>query len=119
MSEKVNQYERFELSKAERKIAMEVIKTGILRRHKEWQREIAAFINSPYPEGSNAFDRSMEITKRVRNFYKEAMRLEESYRNSQMVLAIVYLLRNGYLTKGDLFEFPQKLSELLLAQSDF
>lgn len=77
----MDQYQRLEFSKAERKIAKEKIKIGILRRHQEWQNEIAALINSPYPDDSNAFDRSMEITKRARDFYKEAMRMEEFFIN--------------------------------------
>ena len=84
MSEEVDRYRRFEFTKAERKIARGVIKTGILRRHQEWQNEIAALIGSPYPEDSNVFERNLEITRRARDFFKEAMRMEEFYRNSQM-----------------------------------
>lgn len=106
-----------ELSKTERRIAKEIIKTGILRRHHEWLNDIATLIKSPYTADTNAFDRSMEITKRARDFYKEAMRMEEFYRNSQIELAIVLLLREGYLTQDDLHVFPKDVSGLMLAKS--
>lgn len=113
----MNQYEKSELSKTERKTIKEIVKTGILRRHQEWQNEIAAIINSPYTEGNNAFDRSMEITQRARDFHKEAMQMEEFYRNSQLDIAIVALLREGYLTKADLTELPLDRTETLLAKA--
>lgn len=78
---------------------------------------MAALINSPYPDGRNAFDRSMEITKRARDFYKEAMRMEEFYRNSQVEFAIVILLRDNYLRKEDLSDFPPEIAEILLAKA--
>lgn len=106
-----------EFSKTERGIAKEIIKTGILRCHQKWQNEIAALIKSPYPDDTNAFDRSMEITKRARDFYKKAMYMEEFYRNSQIELAIVILLCEGYLTQDDLHGFPNEISKLLLAKS--
>lgn len=113
----MNQYPKFEFSKSERNIAKEVIRIDILRRHQEWQNEIAALINSPYSEGSNVFDRNMEITKRARDFYKEAMRMEEFYRNSQMEFAILILLRNGYLSREDFSDFPKDVAEMMLAKA--
>lgn len=109
--------EIIEFSKAERRIAKEIIKVGILRRHQEWQDEIAALINSPYPDDINAFDRSMEITKSARDFFKEAMRMEEFYRNSEVEFALVILLRDGYLKKDDLSALPQHTADILLAKA--
>lgn len=113
----MDRYRNMEFSNAQRYIAKGIIKTGILRRHQEWQNEIATLIDSPYPDDSNTFDRNMEITKRARDFYKEAMRMEEFYNNSQIESAIVMLLRDGYLSHEELHGFSNEVSELLLAKS--
>lgn len=89
------------------RIAKEILKIGILRRHEEWQKELATIISKPYHTEKNAFDRSMEITKMSKDFFKEAMRLEDYYDTRMIPIGIIALLRNGNLDKEDL----SKLSE--------
>ncbi|TGX82094.1 hypothetical protein E5358_08525 [Palleniella muris] len=49
----------------------------------------------------------MEITKMSKDFFKEAMRLEDYYDTRMIPIGIIALLRNGNLDKEDL----SKLSE--------
>ena len=46
----------------------------------------------------------MEVTKRSRDYFKEAMQREDYYRNAMMEIGVVILLREGYLTPDDLSE---------------
>ena len=40
-----------ELTKAEKKLAKELIKKGILKRHAEWHREILELLDRPFEIG--------------------------------------------------------------------
>ena len=73
-----------ELSKEDKRQLQSIIRKGILRRCEEWLKETASLINKEYDGDENAFDRCMEITKRSHNYYKEAMRREDYYRNSSL-----------------------------------
>ena len=46
----------------------------------------------------------MEITKRSRDFYKEAMQRENYYSNSMMLSGASVLLAEGYLLTEDIAE---------------
>lgn len=94
-----------ELTKAEKRQLQGVIQRGVLRRCEEWLRETAAIINREYEGEENAFDRCMEITKRSHNFYKEAARRENYYRNTMLLSGVGELLTNGYLAMDDLKDF--------------
>lgn len=100
-----------EFTKAERRQMKDILKVGILRRHAEWQEELKALLNAPFDEDENEFSRSMQITDMARKFYKEAMNMEDYYRTSWIESGIIYLLKGGYLSFGDL----SVLSEELLA----
>lgn len=90
-----------ELTKSERKLMTEIIRRGILRRCEEWLLETKQLIEKSYND-ENAFDRCMEVTKRSRNFFKEAMQREEYYKTSQMLTGASVLLAEGYLSEDDL-----------------
>ena len=77
--------ENMELTKADKRQLQEVIRKGILRRREEWLKEAAALINRQYDGEENAFDRCMEVTKRSRDYYKEAVRREDYYRNTMLL----------------------------------
>lgn len=91
-----------ELTKADKRQLKEVIRKGILRRCEEWLRETAALINREYKGEENAFDRCMEVTKRSRDYYKEAVRREDYYRNTMLLSGAGELLVNGYITMEDI-----------------
>lgn len=40
----------------------------------------------------------MTVTDKSRKFYKEAMRMEDYYRNSMLTIGLANLLHDGYLT---------------------
>ena len=44
----------------------------------------------------------MEVTKRSRDYYKEAMEREDYYRNTMMLSGTGVLLAEGYLTLEDI-----------------
>ena len=78
-----------------------IIHQGILRRCEEWLKETVEIINKDYVGEENAFDRCMEITKRSRNYFKEATRRENYYNNTMLLSGAGELLANGYLTLDD------------------
>ena len=87
-----------DFSKAEKKQLKALLKKGILRCHAEWLRELRELLDQPYDEETNEFDRSMTVTDKSRKFYKEAMRMEDYYRNSMRTIGLANLLHDGYLT---------------------
>lgn len=91
-----------ELTKADKRQLKEIIRRGILRRCEEWLKETSDLINKEYGEDENAFDRCMEVTKRSRDYFKEAMRREDYYRNTMMLSGAGVLLAEGYLAVEDL-----------------
>lgn len=99
-----------ELTKAEKKQAKELLKKGILRRHAEWQNELRQLLDRPFDdEIDNEFDRSMKITDKARDFYKEAMQMEDYYRISRLPFGLMSLYRDGYLTDEEIAELPDEL----------
>ena len=68
-------------------------------------------INKEYGDGENAFDRCMEVTKRSRDYFKEAMRREDYYRNSMLLMGVDELLTNGYLTIEDFKDCRPEIQE--------
>ena len=102
-----------ELTKADKRQLMDIIQRGILRRCEEWLKETSELINKEYGGDENAFDRCMEVTKRSRDYYKEAMGREDYYRNTMIELGVYVLLREGYLTFDDLSELrPEVQSDI-------
>ena len=91
-----------ELTKADKRQLKDVIRRGILRRCEEWLKETSELISKEYGEDENAFDRCMEVTKRSRDYFKEAMRREDYYRNTMMLSGTGLLLAEGYLTLEDI-----------------
>ena len=102
-----------ELTKAEKRQAKDVIRIGILRRHAEWLRELRELLDQPYDEETNEFDRSMTVTDKSRKFYKEAMRMEDYYRNSMLTIGLANLLHDGYLTTEDIASLPEDLKAIV------
>jgi hypothetical protein len=98
-----------ELTKAEKRAIKAVIKIGILRRHAQWQSEMRELLNKPFDGHGNEFDRSMEITYKARQFYKEAMRMEDYYRNSVIIIGLSNLYIDGYIKDEDLTSLPEKV----------
>ena len=91
-----------ELTKTDKRQLKEIIRRGILRRCEEWLKETSELINKEYGDDENAFDRCMEVTKRSRDYYKEAMEREDYYRNTMMLSGTGVLLAEGYLTLEDI-----------------
>lgn len=105
---------KVEFSKEERKIAKDILTKGILSYHRNWQNGIAALIQKPYAENENAFDRSIEITRMARDFYKEAMKLENLYDRMFLASGIAMFLNEGNLTAEDLKGLPGETQKHLL-----
>lgn len=102
-----------ELTKADKRQLKDIIRRGILRRCEEWLKETSELISKEYGEDENSFDRCMEVTKRSRDYYKEAMEREDYYRNTMIELGVYVLLREGYLTFDDLTELrPEVQSDI-------
>ena len=103
-----------ELTKQDKRVLKDIIRIGILRRCEEWLTETSALISKEYVDDENAFDRCMEVTKRSRDFFKEAMRREDYYRNSMIELGIENLLFEGYLSEADLVGCREELRTYIL-----
>lgn len=96
-----------DISKGQYSIAKEILKTGILRRHEQWQVELSELLNCPYDdEIGNAYDQSMAITRMSRDWYKEADKMESWYGKQSIVWAIRWLTREGFIK-------PEELEPLL------
>lgn len=93
-----------ELTKADKRQLKDIIRRGILRRCEEWLKETSEMIGKDYGEDENAFDRCMEVTKRSRDYFKEAMRREDYYRNTMIPIGVSTLLSEGYLSLEDIKE---------------
>lgn len=101
-----------ELTKAEIKQVKELLRKGILRRHSEWLDELRELLGQPYDnENGNEFDRSMMITDRSREFYKEAMRMEDYYRTRMLPFGMRQLYNDGYLTEEDISPLPDDIKD--------
>lgn len=103
-----------ELTKADKRQLKNIIQCGILRRCEEWLKETSELINKEYGDDENAFDRCMEVTKRSRDYYKEAMEREDYYRNSIIEIGVENLLIEGYLTGQDFAECREELLTYIL-----
>ena len=102
-----------ELTKADKRQLKDIIRRGILRRCEEWLKDTSELINKEYGDDENAFDRCMELTKRSRDYFKEAMQREDYYRNTMIELGVYVLLKEGYLTFDDLSELrPEVQSDI-------
>ena len=98
-----------ELTKADKRQVKEIIRRGILRRCEEWLKETSELIGKPYNGEENAFDRCMEVTKRSHDYFKEAMRREDYYRNTMMLSGAGELLAEGYLSLDDIADCREEV----------
>ena len=97
------------LTKQERKIAKELLRTGILRRHAEWQKEIRDMIDRRLKNGDNEFSISMDVTKSSKDFFKEAIKMEDYYRTRWIEFGLRYLYYNHYLTDEEISVLPPEI----------
>lgn len=97
-----------EVSKEDRRRAKEIIKKGILHRHAEWQQELRALLDKPLKEDENEYDRSLTITDTARKFYKEAMLMDEWFKNSMLIIGLANLYLGQHITDEDLEELPEE-----------
>ena len=102
------------LIKADKRQLKDIIQRGILRRCEEWLKDTSELINKEYGDDENAFDRCMEVTKRSRDYFKEAMRREDYYRNTMIENGVESLLIEGYLTEQDFTECREELRTSIL-----
>lgn len=91
-----------ELSKTQYRQAKEILKKGILRRHEQWQIGLAEMLARPYDdEIGNAYDRSIMIMKAVRNWNKEADKMEHWYDKTYILFAIGWLHDEGFISQAE------------------
>ena len=107
------------MTKNERKVAKEVLKRGILRRHAAWLKETRDIIIQGMDAGENEFDLSMHITRRSKDFFKEAMDLEDYYRTSWIEDGLRFLYRRGFLNDEDISVLPSEIVEGIRRPSIF
>lgn len=98
-----------ELNKTDKAQLKEIIKKGILKRCKEWLEQTDKLINKEFDNQENEFNRCMEITKRSRDFYKEAMIRENYYRTPMMLSGVVELLTDGYISMDDIADCREEI----------
>lgn len=92
-----------DLTKIQYRIAKDILKIGILRRHEQWQEELSELLRRPYDdEIGNAYDRSMAITKMSRDWYKEVNQMESWYDRQSITWAIRCLIREGFIKSEEL-----------------
>ena len=95
-----------------------IIRSGILRRCEEWLRDTQALIGKEYGNHENAFDRCMEVTRRSRNFYKEASAREDYYSNTMLLPGAGVLLAEGYITDDDIAGCREELQAAIRLFAD-
>lgn len=92
-----------DLTKEQYRIAKDILKIGILRRHERWQEELSKLLRCPYDdEIGNAYDRSMVITRMSRDWFKEADKMESWYSKQSIAWAIRWLARAGFIKLEEL-----------------
>ena len=91
-----------ELTKVDKAQLKSIIRSGILKRCEEWLRDTQALIGKEYDNQENAFDRCMEVTRRSKNFYKEACAREDYYSNAMLLPGAGVLLAEGYISDADI-----------------
>ncbi len=102
-----------ELSNQDKRTAKDIIRKGILRRHAQWQQELRRLLDKPFEEGSNEFDRSMQITDKARKFYKKAMQMEEYYRNTMLLPGLANLYSHKLITEEDLTDLSEEVTQAI------
>ncbi len=100
-----------ELSKEDKRTAKDIIRRGILHRHAQWQQELRKLLDKPFEDGSNEYDRSMMITNTARKFYKEAMTMEEYYRNTMLLAGLANLYHYNHITDEDLAQLSEEAQQ--------
>ena len=108
-----------ELTKADKRLAKDIIRQGILRRHAQWQQELRELLDRPLDENKNEYDRSLQITDEARKFYKEAMEMEDYCRNSMLMIGLANLYHRHLITDDDLAKLSEEIRQsihLLLNQ---
>ena len=102
-----------ELTKNQKREIKDLIKVGINRGCQKWLDETVRIIQQPYDdEKENPWDRSLKITKRSRDYFKETMNREDSfYRNDWLLFSVATLINEGNLT----YEEVEPLGEDILA----
>ncbi len=102
-----------ELSKDDKRLAKDIIRRGILHRHAEWQQELRKLLDKPFDDGSNEYDRSLQITNKARKFYKEAMEMEDFYRNTMLLTGLANLYYHKHITDDDLAELSEEVQQAI------
>ena len=102
-----------ELTKSQKREVKALIKIGINRGCQKWLDETVRIIQEPYVEGEeNPWDRSLVITKRSRNYFKDTMRREDNfYRDSWLLFSVATLINEDNLQ----YEEVEPLGEEILA----
>lgn len=92
-----------ELTKEQYRIAKDILKIGILRRHEQWQRDLSILLNRPFDdEIGNAYDRSMAITKMSHEWSKETNKMEYWYNKQSVIEAIRWLTKEKFISQQEL-----------------
>lgn len=102
-----------ELSKEDKLSAKDIIRRGILHRHAQWQQELRELLDKPLDEDGTEFDRSMQITDNARKFYKEAMTMEDYFRNAMLLTGLANLYYHKHVTDDDLAELSEELQQAI------
>ncbi len=102
-----------ELSKEDKRLAKDIIRRGILHRHAQWQEELRKLLDKPLNEKCNEYDRSMQITDKSRKFYKEAMEMEDYYRNSMLLIGLANLYYRKHITDEDLSPLSDEVKQAI------
>lgn len=103
-----------EFSTADKRLAKDIIRRGVLHRHAQWQQELRELLDKPFDENSNVYDRSLQITNEARKFFKEAMEMEDYYRNSMLLTGLANLYYRHLITDDDLAELSEEIKRSIL-----
>lgn len=107
ITDKIN----MELTKAQIREVKALIKLGVNRGCQKWLDETVELILKPSVDGEkNQFDRCLEVTKRSRDFFKEAMEREEFfYRKGWLLNSLAVLVSEGNLSMEDIESLGEEI----------
>lgn len=100
-----------EFCNTDKRLAKDIIRRGVLHRHAQWQQELRELLDKPFDENSNEYDRSLQITNEARKFFKEAMEMEDYYRNSMLLTGLANLYCRHLITDNDLAELSEEIKQ--------
>ena len=103
-----------ELQKSQKKIARELITTGLQRECKAFLEKIETFTHNPRYKADNPHEVYLKLYKKVAAFDKHIARRYNDMRGSRYYLTVLSLFYDDVLTLEDIAAFDDEVRNALM-----